>query len=295
MREDLADRVRAFGPVLSREVTAATRALFAPLQEPRPYAGITLTRDRQYGADPRQRLDVFSSGGSGKPVFVFVHGGGFVRGDKSDPDGPFPFYENLGVWAVRQGFVGVPITYRYATDHRWPSGAEDIGAALRWLHANVAAHGGDAQRIVLMGQSAGATHVASYAGLAEHHAAPGGGVRGYVVFSGVYDFVAFGVEDGLLAYLGDRRRAAETSPLTGLATTPLPLLLANSELDPLEFHVQTKMLYDARYAHLGEHSPDYLYLPGHNHISQVAHLGAAGVEESIASERLANYIRRITA
>lgn len=292
MRDDLARALRELPAELSRATIDATRALFAPLQEARPYRDLTLTSDLKYGLHERHRLDIFNaSRATGKPVFMFVHGGGFTGGDKSDPNGPYPFYENIGVWAARAGFVGVTITYRRAPDHRWPAGAEDVGNAVGWVRANIAEHGGDPDAIVLMGQSAGATHVASYAGLERFHAAPGGGVAGLIVFSGVYDFVRFGATEPIVAYLGDLRRSAEASPLAGLAATELPLLFANSEFDPPEFHAQAKALYDARYAKL-QRSPDYLYLPGHNHISQVACLGATGTGESIVSERLAGFVRR---
>jgi acetyl esterase/lipase len=293
VRADLSSAIREMPPELSRETITATKALFAPLQETRPYHDLTVAKDLSYGPHERHRLDVFvTPDGLLKPVFVFVHGGGFIGGDKSDPNGPYPYYENVGVWAARHGFVGVTITYRRAPDFLWPSGAEDIGNALRWVRANIGAHGGDPDAIVLMGQSAGATHVASYAGLDQFHAARGGGVVGLIVFSGVYDFVQFGPTESILAYLGDRRRSAQASPLTGLATTPIPLLFANSEFDPPEFHVQAKALLDARFTHLGRF-PDYQYLPGHNHISQVAHLGASWTDENLVSERLERFVRRV--
>jgi len=295
VRDDLARAIREMPPELSRETINATKALFAPLQEARPYKDLTVAKDLAYGTHERHRLDVFvTPDGVHKPVLVFVHGGGFIGGDKADPTGPYPYYENVGVWAARHGFVGVTITYRRAPDFRWPAGAEDVGAALRWVRSNITAHGGDPDAIVLMGQSAGATHVASYAGLEQFHAGPRGGVAGLVVFSGVYDFVSFGPTESVIAYLGDRRRSAEASPLPGLAASPLPLLFANSEYDPPEFHAQAKALLDARFALLGR-SPDYQYLPGHNHISQVAHLGASWTDENLVSDRLEHFVRRVTA
>ncbi len=294
MREDLSRAIREMPPELSRETINATKALFAPLQEARPYKDLTVTKDVSYGPHERHRLDIFvTPDGVLKPVFVFVHGGGFIGGDKSDPNGPYPYYENVGVWAARTGFVGVTITYRRAPEVHWPSGAEDVGNALRWIRANIASHGGDPDGIVLMGQSAGATHVASYAGLDQFHAAPRGGVVGLIVFSGVYDFVQFGPAESIVTYLGDRRLSAQASPLMGLATSPLPLLFANSEFDPPEFHVQAKALYDARFTHLGGRSPDYQYLPGHNHISQVAHLGASLTNENLVSRRLQRFVERL--
>lgn len=292
MRSDIAAFIRSLPTELGPELTGPTKAFYAPMHV-RPYAGVSLVSDQSYGGHERHRLDVFTTGGTGKPVFVFVHGGGFVRGDKADPTGPYPYYENLGVWAARAGFVGVTITYRLAPAFTYPSGAEDIGAALRWLHANVAAHGGDPGKIVLMGQSAGATHVATYAGLPQHHAAPGGGVRGLVVMSGVYDFVAYADPSGVGAYCGATPPAA-ASPLAGIGAWDGPLLFSVSEFDPPKFHEQTKALFDLRYAKEGR-IPNFQFIPGHNHISQVAHLGAEGAEDPLWGERLAGYVRSITA
>jgi len=294
MREDLARAIRACPAETSAAVSAAMKQLFAPLQEPRPYHDLILYRDQRYGPDERHRLDVFAGGdGSGKPVVVYVHGGGFVAGDKADPAGPYPYYENIGVWAARNGFVGVTLTYRRAPVFRWPAGAEDVGAALRWVRANVAAFGGDPARIVLMGHSAGATHVASYAALPEHHAAPGGGITGLIVLSGLYDF-ALGPAEILAPYIGAPPGPAIVSPLAACAATPLPLLLACAELDPPGLQAQTKALFEARYAHLGR-IPDVLFLPGHNHFSETAHLGAIGTDELLASVPLAAFVRRATA
>jgi hypothetical protein len=87
---------------------------------------------------------------------VFVHGGGFVAGDKAYPGAPA--YDLVGAWAVRHGWVGVNITYRYAPEVKWPAGAEDVAAAVAWIRENIAAYGGDPGRIVVMGNSAGAVH-----------------------------------------------------------------------------------------------------------------------------------------
>ena len=50
---------------------------------------------------------------------------------------------------------------RAEAEHRWPSGATNVGAVVDWLRENVIAYGGDLDRIFLMGQSAGANHVAT--------------------------------------------------------------------------------------------------------------------------------------
>src|SRR5262245_30438157 len=62
-----------------------TAPLFAPMHHGIP-ADIKVTRDLAFGSDPAQRLDMFTSGeGNGKPILIYVHGGGFTRGDKHPP------------------------------------------------------------------------------------------------------------------------------------------------------------------------------------------------------------------
>ena len=154
--------IRQLGVELAPPMLEGSQRLFAPYV-PRPAPDVcAVERDMAYGPDARHRLDLFrpprSEGSNTRPVVAFVHGGGFVRGDKGTPDAPF--YNNVGAWAVRNGLIGVTLTYRLAPGAPWPSGAHDVAMALEWLAGNVARFGGDPGRLFLMGQSAGAAHVA---------------------------------------------------------------------------------------------------------------------------------------
>ncbi|WP_350356967.1 alpha/beta hydrolase, partial [Escherichia coli] len=64
-------------------------------------------------------------------------------------------------WCARQGYIGVNVEYRLAPEAHYPAGAEDVAMALAWLRAHARAHGGDPGLIVLIGHSAGGSHVAS--------------------------------------------------------------------------------------------------------------------------------------
>lgn len=96
---------------------------------------------------------------SGRPVMVFVHGGGFVSGSNRSA-----LYD--GSAFARDGVVLVAVNYRLgvpgflhlpdAPDNR---GLLDVLAALRWVRENIAAFGGDPDNVTLFGQSAGATLV----------------------------------------------------------------------------------------------------------------------------------------
>ena len=117
-------QLREIGPRIEAQKTAE---IYGPLQPKEPYAWLSVTRDVPYGSHERNVLDVFTSPnpGSGKPVIVFVHGGGFARGAKRTAEGS-PFYDNVMLWAVGSGMVGVNINYRLAPEHMWPSGIEDL-------------------------------------------------------------------------------------------------------------------------------------------------------------------------
>jgi acetyl esterase/lipase len=195
---------------------APTAALYAPLQQFEPYPEVAVARDERYGADPRHRLDVFTASTSAAPapVFVFVHGGGFTGGERRSGDSPF--YDNVALWAVNSGMVGVNMTYRLAPQHGWPAAQQDIGAAVGWLRQNIGVRGGDPARIYLMGHSAGAAHVALYLAHPQFHAATGGGVAGAILVSGLFDPAMAEPDASLEAYFGaDRSLYPGRSALPG--------------------------------------------------------------------------------
>ena len=190
-----------------------------------------------------------------------MHGGGFVAGNKRSDDSPF--YDNLMLWAVANGLVGVNITYRLAPTHPWPAAQQDIAAALRWVQANIAAHGGDGQRIILAGHSAGAAHIAQY--LAHPALRLGNdGVRGAILISGLYDTVRITPNPYLHAYFGDdSAQLAARSALPGLLQAGVPLFIASAELDLPDFPQQAALLGIPHYQ-----------LAGHSHISEIFAVGS---------------------
>jgi len=109
-------------------------------------------RDLPYAEtkNKRQTLDVYSpKEGKNHPVVVWIHGGGWQRGDKSDVDAkPKAF--------VEKGFVFVSINYRLLYDVTIKQMAGDVARAIRWTHDHAKEYGGDPNTIFVMGHSAGA-------------------------------------------------------------------------------------------------------------------------------------------
>jgi triacylglycerol lipase len=269
MGPDLADKLRSMGRVID---PPATGALYAPrVLDKEPYAGVTVQRDIAYGSDPRHLLDVFVLEGAAsapRPVLIFVHGGAFTRGDRRAPGSPF--YDNLMLWAVRNGMVGVNMTYRLAPKNLWPAGAQDIGLAVRWVRDNIAARGGNPGKVFLMGHSAGAAHVASYVADPRFQQVPGSGLAGALMLSGIFSLSSdlSNAESAVKMYYGDDPATfAERSAQNGLVKTQVPLWVGYAELDPPAFEPQSVGLRDALCK--AGRCPGFIKFPSHSHMSEI--------------------------
>lgn len=289
MTPEIRGKLVALGTEIAPAMIQGTSALMAELAAPRDPA-VEVVRDARYGPDARNRLDIFRKGRPARaPVVVYVHGGGFVMGDKTSPGSPF--FDNFGQWAAQQGWIGVTLTYRLAPANRWPSGPEDLAHAVRWLQANIGAHGGNPDAVVLVGQSAGAAHVAAYVSHAEFHAGASPGIAGAVMISGIYDPTTQPPNPFSAAYYGDEPAVRAAARCTeGLLNTGVPLLFSVSELDPGDFQGQAVQLTAAW--HRAKHGyPPLEYLAGHNHLSPAQAIGSA-VDE--LGPRIAQFVAVVT-
>jgi acetyl esterase/lipase len=161
---------------LSRSIVrrAMERAPDRPLGIPRPrddYFGswwrtalqipfhprdMQLHRNVVYGPLSRHRLDLWRLSTTPKdaPVIYYLHGGAWTFGDKREQGRPM-LHE-----FVRRGWIVVAINYRLAPRHLWPAQIEDATRALGWIKKNISTYGGDPDRVVVAGGSAGG-HLAS--------------------------------------------------------------------------------------------------------------------------------------
>jgi acetyl esterase/lipase len=124
---------------------------------------VQISRNVDYWGDgrPRHRLDVYRSrlAPPGKaPVMVYVHGGGWVIGDKREQGKPMMFE------LVARGWVCVAINYRLSPKATWPDHIVDVKRALAWVKEHVAEYGGDPAFIAISGGSAGG-HLCALAAL----------------------------------------------------------------------------------------------------------------------------------
>lgn len=122
--------------------------------------GVEVIRDVRYasGSSSAHLLDVYRPIGhrpsERRPVVLYVHGGGFRILSKDT-------HWVMGLAFARRGYVVFSINYRLAPEHPFPAALEDCAEAYAWVVENAARWGGDASRLVLAGESAGANLVTS--------------------------------------------------------------------------------------------------------------------------------------
>ncbi len=100
-------------------------------------------------ADNKDKLDIYiPPGAKSAPVIVSLYGGALTAGDKSEQ----PY---VGQRFAEAGYVAVLINYRLSPAVAHPAHVQDVAAAVAWVKTNIAKYGGDPNKVVLTGHSAG--------------------------------------------------------------------------------------------------------------------------------------------
>ncbi len=112
---------------------------------------VDVKRDIEYGTEPRQKLDVYAPKDRKTlhPVLIFVHGGGWRVGNKSQ-------HVEKGAVFAANGVLFVATNYRLAPEVQHPLQIQDIASAFAWVKKHAEEFGGNPNQIYLMGHSAGA-------------------------------------------------------------------------------------------------------------------------------------------
>lgn len=122
----------------------------------------TLHADQVYATVPTAQgskdlvLDLYLPTGvpTPMPLVVWIHGGGWSGGTEDNPGGLF---------LLNSGFALASVEYRLSGQAKWPAQIQDVKGAVRWLRANAATFGLDAERFGAFGSSAGG-HLAAFLG-----------------------------------------------------------------------------------------------------------------------------------
>ncbi|MBZ5577005.1 MAG: alpha/beta hydrolase [Acidobacteriia bacterium] len=302
----------AVPPDIAKELVAIGRGvcvpetaqIYRPLHPNPPYTGVSITRDISFGPDPKNVLDLFApeKGGGSRPVLIYVSGGAGNK-QQGGPNGDV-FYDNVMLWAVKNGMVGVNMQRR--PGEAWDDPAKDIGLVVRWVNQNIAQHKGNPKRVFIWCQSAGNVPVSTYVGHSELWGAEGVGIKGVVFMSPpAFDilpatpppvqggFGACGQPNGGPSPVaavgrgpggpgrGDGRAGAgrgrgappdaatrlARSNLPGLVSSKLPFMVSVAELDPPNIIGFAETLRD-QLCKAGR-CPTYVTYKDHSHISEV--------------------------
>jgi acetyl esterase/lipase len=212
-----------------------------------------------YGPDQAQQLYIYPNRGKAPlPVLIFVHGGSWSSGDPAD-------YGFVARNFAPRGFVVVLAGYRLGAKGRFPGMVEDTAAGVAWVHRHIGDYGGDPERIVLMGHSAGAYNAAMVAldrRWLQRAGIDPGVVKGVVGLAGPYDFYPFGSEMARNA-LGGWHTPEETQPATYARADAPPMLLLTGADDTVVKPRNTVSLTRALSAAGSPAEP--LILPGIDH------------------------------
>lgn len=260
--------VAEIGKQWNGQVNAATQALYTPLHKAVDSEGLILHADISYGPHQLQNFDLwvseepFSEGG---PVLIYFHGGGLTGGDKVSAATDNLIYSNIGKWMARMGGIGINANYRLAPEAKWPDGATDLRMIIEWVKENIAEYGGDPDSIMIMGNSAGATHIATYMFHEESQLPEGPGVMAALLSSG-------GLGAGSPAYYGDdaalRAQRSPVGLVDSYAGEQIPVYLWSAEYDPSNIETSVAQMYAKLCAKYSD-CPMYTQWQGYNHVSHV--------------------------
>jgi acetyl esterase/lipase len=208
---------------------------------------ITYTPGREEDAN-KHKLDLYApKGKTGWPVLIFLHGGSWRSGDRSN-------YPPLASRFVGDGFGVVVPSYRLMPGAPHPAQVEDAAAAVDWVIRNIASRGGDPAHIYLSGHSAGG-HLAAWVATDPRFA---GHLKAAIALSGVYEM------SGIAAFQSD---VVNASPIRRIGSGIPPFLITFCENDYPFLPAQAREFERALKA---KGVPaELVYVPGKNHINEI--------------------------
>ena len=223
--------------------------------------------DYSGAGNPRQMLDLFlpesRSADQKLPLLVFIHGGGWRNGNKTSGLGRIaPFLQDGRM-------AGASVGYRLSAEAQWPAQIHDCKAAIRFLKAHADQYGIDADRIAVMGTSAGGHLVAMLGvtgdvpdleGEIGEHGDRSSEVACVVNFFGPSDLLSMNGEGGTMDHeapdspeslmlggpmLERRELARQASPINHVSKADEPMLIVHGDEDPLVIFSQSVKLEKA--------------------------------------------------
>ncbi len=216
---------------------------------------IEVRKDIEYGTGGGQslKLDLYSAKQLDRPVpgLIFIHGGGWKKGERSD-------YHYYCVKFAERGYVVATVSYRLLPDGTFPAPVHDVKCAVRWMRASADRLHVDPNQIGVVGGSAGA-HLAMMAGYSSDvpelegdggHVGVSSRVQAVVNLYGPADLtapIATGNE-GVIKFLGGRQygdapdQYERASPITYVTKDDPPTLILHGTIDEIVPIAQADLL-----------------------------------------------------
>lgn len=203
-----------------------------------------------------------------KPTVVFIHGGGWRKGDKDDAAW-------MAINAAQKGYIGITVSYRLLADAPFPACIEDTKQAIRFIKSLSPNIPIDTKRIGLWGYSAGA-HLALMAALSPEdvfnsgkYAQYSNEVKSVFAVSGPTNFLKrIGKKSGMSLFSKEQAENTEflnaISPLTYINKKQVPVTILHGDEDRLvkPYHY---LDFKHKAAELGVENFNLIEVEGGNH------------------------------
>jgi len=226
-----------------------------------PREGYSVQRDIPYAPGPRHGLDIYVPDHLAGPakVIVFFYGGRWQAGSKDD-------YRFVGQAFASRGYIAVIADYRLYPQVRFPAFVKDGAKVVAWVHAHIGEYGGDADKLVVAGHSAGA-YIALMLVSDTRYVAQAGGrpewIQGAIGLAGPYDFLPF--TDADVQDIFSTGKPDDTQPIHFAHAHMPPVLLLTGDADT---SVRSKNTYHLAARLRGLHDPVTVRM-----YPDVAHIG----------------------
>jgi arylformamidase len=190
-----------------------------------------------YGPTPIEGLDLFPARAANAPIFVFVHGGRWIRGMASDSSYPADLFVNAGINYVVLDFIAVD-----AAGGDLRPMADQVRRGIAWVYKNAASFGGDARRFYIGGHSSGG-HLAGVAMVTDWQkdfGLPAKMITGGLLMSGMYDLKAarLSARSSYVKFDDDMEQALSTIRHIDLLRAPVTVTYGSFETP--EFQRQSR-------------------------------------------------------
>ena len=215
------------GQILKRFATSSNETR-AHLGAPKRFA---------YGSTPVEGLDVYPAKTPNAPIFVFIHGGAWLRGEAKDYGFPAELFVNAGVNYIALDFIAVG-----AANGDIGVMAEQVRRGIAWAYKNAASFGGDASRFYIGGHSSGGhlCGVALVTDWQKNFGLPADMVKGGLCMSGLYDMkpVRLSKRSSYVKFTDDMEQAMSSQRQLDKLRTPIVVSYGSNETP--EFQRQSR-------------------------------------------------------